>query len=122
MLFATAHQGLLFLWMMAGGMGIGLWYLLLAGLRRLLQAGFWLNLACDLTFGAGAAVLLAVFLVAGNYGIPRPFALLGAALGMALFLFAFLPPLHRLEGALRCAGKRIVTALAQNRLLKVIFK
>ena len=122
MLFATAHQGILFLWMMAGGMAVGLWYLLTEGLRRLIRAGFWLTLACDLAFGLGMAVILCTFLIAGNYGVPRPFALLGAALGTALILFVLLPPLKRLKGLLLRAGRRIVTQLAQNRLLKVIFK
>ena len=55
-------------------------------------------------------------------GIMAVFALLGAALGAALILFVLLPPLRRMEGLLHRAGKRIMTALAQNRLLKVIFK
>ena len=122
MLFATAHQGLLFLWMMAGGICIGIWYLLTAGLRRLVQAGFWLGLGCDLLFGAGAAVILTGFLVSGNYGVIRPFALLGALLGAMLAFFALVEPLHWLGRLFSRSGKRIVTVLAQNRLLKVIFK
>lgn len=122
MLFATAHQGLLFLWMMAGGMCIGIWYLLTAGLRRLIQAGFWLGLGCDLLFGAGAAVILTGFLISGNYGAVRPFMLLAALLGAALILFALSGPLRAIGGLFQRAGRRIVTQLAQNRLLKVIFK
>lgn len=122
MLFATAHQGLLFLWMMAGGVCIGIWYLLTAGLRRLVQAGFWLGLGCDLLFGAGAAVLLTGFLISGNYGVLRPFTLIGALLGAMLALFALVEPLYASGRLLSRTGKRIVTALAQNRLLKVIFK
>lgn len=122
MLFATMHQGLLFLWMMAAGVLIWLWYLLTAGLRRLLRAGLWLGLACDLLFGLGAGAMLVFFLIAGNYGSPRPFALLGAALGAALCAFALSGPLRALERALGRSGKRIMTALSENRLLKVIFK
>ncbi len=122
MLFATAHQGALFLWMMAGGMTVGLWYLLVTGLRRLIRAGFWLTLLCDFAFGAGAAAILLAFLLSGNYGVLRPFAILGAVLGAALILFVLLPPLRQAEGMFRRVGKRIMTALAQNRLLKVIFK
>lgn len=122
MLFSTAHQGLLFLWMTAGGMCIGVWYLLTAGLRRLVQAGFWLGLGCDLLFGAGAAVILTAFLVSGNYGVLRPYALLAALLGTALILFALTGPLRTTGRLLTRAGRRIMTALAQNRLLKVIFK
>ena len=122
MLFATMHQGLLFLWMMAAGALLGLWYLAVAGLQRILQAGFWLGLACDLLFGAGAAVIFLAFLVAGNYGNPRPFTLLAAALGAALCAFAIVPPLRTVGGLLGKAGQRIMTSLAENRLLKVIFK
>ena len=122
MLFATAHQGLLFLWMTAGGMCIGVWYLLTAGLRRLIQAGFWLGLACDLLFGAGAAVILTAFLISGSYGAVRPFALLGTALGVGIALLALLEPLQAAGRLFSRAGKHIMTVLAQNRLLKVIFK
>ena len=88
MLFATKGQGLLFLWMMAAGAVCGIWYLMCAGLRRLLQAGFWLGLCCDLLFGAGMAAILLAFLISGNYGVPRPFALLGAANGdQAVYVF-----------------------------------
>ena len=122
MLFATMGQGLLFVWMLAAGAVTAIWYLLCAGLRRLVQAGFWLTLACDLLFGAGAAVILLAFLISGNYGNPRPFALLGVLLGAAICALGLVPPLQALGRALGRAGRRIVTAISQNRLLKVIFK
>ena len=122
MLFATAHQGLLFLWMAAGGICIGVWYLLTAGLRRLVQAGFWLGLGCDLLFGAGASVILTAFLISGSYGVVRPYMLFAVLLGSALALFALVEPLRAIGRLLSRAGRRIVTSLAQNRLLKVIFK
>ncbi|MBQ8507695.1 MAG: spore cortex biosynthesis protein YabQ [Clostridia bacterium] len=122
MLFATMGQGLLFLWMMAAGAVVTVWYLLCAGLRRLTQAGFWLTLACDLLFGAGAAVILLFFLVSGNYGSVRPFALLGAGLGASICALALVPPLKGMGKVLGNAGRRIMTAISQNRLLKVIFK
>lgn len=122
MLFSTMHQGLLFLWMAAAGALVGIWYLLVCGLRRLIQAGFWLTFACDLLFGAGAAAILIAALIAGNYGAIRPFALAGAALGAGITLFALSAPLRCAGKLIGGAGKRIVTALTQNRLLKVIFK
>ena len=76
MLFATVSQARLFVWMMAAGAVVGAWYALTALLRRILQAGFWLTLACDLLFGAGSAVILIAALVAGNYGQARPFEIL----------------------------------------------
>jgi len=122
MLFSTMHQGLLFLWMMAAGMATSMWYLMTAGLRRLLQAGFWLTLACDLLFGAGAAAILIAFLLSGSYGSIRPFSLLGVLLGAAAGALALVPPLKALGRVLGSCLRRIVTALTQNRLLKVIFK
>ena len=50
MLYATAGQGWVFVWMAAAGALIAAWYGVLAGLRRLLAAGFWLSLAADVAF------------------------------------------------------------------------
>ena len=122
MLFATVGQGALFVWMMLCGIVIGIWYALTALLRRILQAGFWLTLFCDLTFGAGCAAILLGFMVLGNYGQFRLYMLLGAALGLALFAFALAPSLCRLVSLLEGAGKRILTRIAENRLIKVIFR
>ena len=122
MLFATIHQGLLFLWMMAAGVLIGLWYALTLGLRRLIRAGFWLTLSCDLLFGAGCAVILCAFLVAGNYGALRPFELLGAACGALLFLFAMEAPLRSLGRWLSRLYKAAAKRLRKSRVLQIIFK
>lgn len=122
MLFATIGQGALFVWMMAAGAVMGAWYVLTLMLRRFIQAGFWLTLACDLLFGAGCALIFTAALIAGNYGQLRPFALLGALLGALIFLLGLLPPLCALGRYLRRFFARIVAALARNRCLKVIFK
>ena len=122
MLFATIGQAQLFVWMMAAGAVVGAWYALTALLRRILQAGFWLTLACDLLFGAGSAAILIAALVAGNYGRARPFEILGALCGALLFGLGLAPPLRALSRRLRRAWRRIVTALAKNCLIRVIFK
>lgn len=122
MLFATVGQGALFVWMMLCGVVIGIWYALMALLRRILQAGFWLTLACDLVFGLGCAVIFLGFMVLGNYGQFRLYMLLGAASGLALFAFALASPLCRLVSLLEGAGKQILTGIAKNRLIKVIFR
>ena len=72
MLFSTAGQGWVFVWMLAAGALIGAWYALLAALRRLLCAGFWLSLAAATDLGAGAAVLFCGALVTADYGRVRP--------------------------------------------------
>ena len=122
MLFATIHQGLLFLWMMAAGVLIGLWYALTLGLRKLIQAGFWLTLCCDLLFGAGCAVMLCAFLVAGSYGALRPFELLGAVCGALLCLCAVLPPLRALGRWMSRLGQAVIKRLRASRFLQIIFK
>lgn len=122
MLFATARQGALFLWMMVAGICIGVWYALLYFLRRFIQAGFYLTLACDLAFGAGAAAIWLAFSISGSYGQARLFELLAALLGALIFALASAAPLLRMESAFRRACRKIWTFLSENRLLKVIFK
>lgn len=122
MLFATAGQGALFVWMLASGVVIGIWYLLTALLRRILQAGFWLTLACDLAFGVGCAAIWMAFLVAGNYGRVRLFTVIAPVLGVLIFACAAAPAVNALERALRKAICHIVAALSGNRLIKVIFR
>lgn len=122
MLFSTMHQGLLFLWMAAAGALVFLWYLLLRGLRRLVQAGFALSLGCDLLFGAGAAVILLFFLVSGCCGALRPFALLAAALGFGLCAVAVLPLVHGGGLLLHRLHCRISTHLHRSRLLRFLLK
>ena len=122
MLFSTIGQGWVFLWMVAAGALIAAWYALLAGLRRLLAAGFWLSLAADLAFGAGAAALFCAALVAADYGRVRLYALLGALTGFALFAAAAFPPARRAASALAAAVCRIFVKIRGYRWIKVIFK
>lgn len=122
MLFATVGQGALFIWMMVAGMAVGAWYGMTALLRRVLQAGFFLTLACDLLFGLGSAVILLGFMIAGNYGQLRLFSVLGIVLGFALFMFALAAPVHRLLDLLVKAGRGFMSQLSKNRLIKIIFR
>ena len=122
MLFATVGQGRLFIWMMAAGAVIGLWYMLTALLRRILQAGLWLTLACDLLFGAGSAVIFLAALIAGSYGQLRFFEILAVLSGAILVPLALSPPMKALQNTLMHASDRIKSSIAKNRLIKVIFK
>lgn len=115
-------QGALFIWMMLAGMAAGALYMLLALVRRLICAGFYLTLLCDLAFGLGCAVIFIAALTAANYGQVRLFALLGMGLGLALFFLAFSAPLKNLERLFLHLYRRIAAALSKNRLIKVIFK
>ena len=122
MLFATVGQGARFVWMLAAGVGIGVWYMLTALLRRFIQAGFWLTLACDLLFGAGAAVILIGALIVGSYGQARPFDVLGAVLGAIVFGMGVLSPIWTFLRGLHSKLRQIVATLAKKRLINIIFK
>ena len=122
MLFSTIGQGWVFLWMTAAGAAIGAWYALLAALRRLLSAGMWISLAADLAFGAGAAAIFCAALVAANYGRVRIYAVLGAALGFALFAAGAFPPGRRAARALADGARHIFVKISRFRWIKVIFR
>ena len=122
MLFATVGQGARFIWMLAAGAVIGVWYMLTVLLRRFIQAGFWLTLACDLLFGAGAAVILIAALIAGSYGQVRPFDILAAALGAMLFGVGILSPIWTLLQKIRRKIRAIMAKLAKKHLINIIFK
>ena len=102
MLFATAGQGWVFVWMVA--------------------AGPWLSLAADLAFGAGAAAIFCGALVAADYGRLRLFDALAALLGFGLCAAALYPPARRAGRALSRAGRRIFVTIGGFRWIKVIFK
>ena len=122
MLFSTVGQGALFIWMMLCGVVIGAWYGVTALLRRVLQAGFLLSLACDLLFGLGGTAILLGFMIMGNYGQVRLFSILGAALGFGLFMFALANPAKRLLDALEGRFRQIMSWLTKKRLINIIFR
>lgn len=122
MLFSTVGQGWVFLWMMAAGAVIGLWYALLAALRRLLAAGFWLSLLADIAFGAGAAVAFCAALVAANYGRVRLYAVIATLAGFALFTGGVSIPARRLAAALARGIRHIFVKIRSFRWIKVIFR
>ena len=122
MLFSTIAQPQMFLWMMLSGMAAALWFEIVDGTRRLMQAGKLLSLFTDAVFAVGLAAILILFFLLGNYGEFRLYGLAGAACGYILFRFAIVAPvkavLSRLNKHLRAFGARI----AKKRLFNVIFK
>ena len=122
MLFSTIGQSCVFLWMTGAGLLIGALYVLCAGLRRLLSAGFWLTLLTDMLFGACAGLTIVAALVTGSYGSLRLYQLLGVALGIVLFELGVAPLLRSAVNALSRAVRRIYDTIANYRLIKVIFK
>ena len=122
MLFSTIGQIHIFLWMTAAGAVIGAWYGLLALARRALRAGFWLSMAADVCFGAGAAAIFCAALVAANYGQVRLYAVLGTALGFALAAVGVFPPVRRAVGAVCRGVRRFFVKLGRIRWINVIFR
>lgn len=122
MLFSTIGQIYIFIWMIAAGVLIGLWYALLASLRSLLCAGFWLTLAVDIAFGAGAALIFIVALLTANYGQVRVFAVAGTLLGCTLFAFGLFPPVRGVVQAIVRAVCQLFVKIGRQRWIKVIFR
>lgn len=122
MLFATAGQAALMLWMAGAGAVIVVWYALMSLLRRFVQAGFILNLLIDLLFGAGAAGIYLYFLISGNHGAFRPFTLVGTALGATVFAVGLRRPVTSIYSFLNNNFVKIVTAIRKNRRINIIFK
>ena len=122
MLFDTIFQPLIFVWMMVCGGIIALWYALMALVRRLTEAGFWLSLLWDLIFGLGCAAILIAGLVIADYGRVRLYSLLGAVLGGIVTKFGLITPLQNVLGRFSAFLQGIVTKLAKYRLIKVLFK
>ena len=86
MLWNTARQWEVFLVMAVAGSLAGLYYDLLWAVRIRLEAGFWLALIADLTFGAGAAALFILFSMQACYGQVRLYELTAFVLGMAAYM------------------------------------
>ena len=116
MLFATVGQGWVFLWMMAAGALIACWYALMAALRRLLTAGFWLSLA------AGAAAIFCAALVTADYGRVRLFSIAGALAGFALCAAGLFPPARRAGLVLGRMLRHVFVIIRGFRWIKVIFR
>ena len=122
MLFATISQPAVFLWMMLCGGIIALWYELMAAVRRLTEAGFFLSLLCDLIFGLGCAAILIAGLVTGDYGRVRLYSILGAVLGGIITKIGLITPFRNVLRRIGAFLQEIVTKLAKYRLIKVLFK
>lgn len=122
MLFSTLGQLPVFLWMMAAGAVIGAWYVALAGLRRLICAGFWLSLAADIGFGIGAAAIFCAALYLANYGRFRLFVAAAATLGLSLFMGGVYPPARWLFRHILRTMWRLCDKCREFRWSKVIFR
>ena len=122
MLFSTANQAQIFIWMMAAGVVMGAIFALFEILRRMLHPNLILSLLLDVVLGGACAVVFIVALVLGNYGRVRFFEVAAAILGAALFEFGFQPPIRALMRRTRRDTVQIKAWLSKNRLIKALFR
>lgn len=85
MLFYTVGQVYALPAMLVCGFALGAWYDALRAVRRATRAGAILTAFMDVVFGAGAAAILAYSLFRAVRLEVRLYALICAALGMALY-------------------------------------
>ena len=85
MLFYTVGQVYAIPAMIVCGFALGAWYDALRAVRRATRAGAILTAFMDVVFGAGAAAILAYSLFRAVRLEVRLYALICAALGMALY-------------------------------------
>lgn len=118
MLFYTLGQSYAFLGMMAAGLVLGAWYALVGGLRRLTEAGDILTIVLDAVFAAGATGIVAAGLLFTTRMEMRLYALAGALLGMALFLWGVMPILRYIWRM----GASLRTNVNNMKILKILSK
>ncbi len=122
MLFSTIAQPQMFLWMMLGGMAAAIWFEIVDGTRRLMQAGWLLSFFTDVVFAAGLSAIMILFFLAGNYGQFRLYGLAGAACGYILFRVALLRPAKALLAGVGRRFRVFWARISQKRLFNIIFK
>lgn len=122
MLFSTVGQIHVFLYMLGAGLVIGAVYALLSGLRRLMEAGFWLSLAVDALFGLVCACILIAAMLKASYASVRLYELLGALSGALLFRAGVQPVLEALLRKITHMLRNLIKKCANFRPFKVIFR
>lgn len=122
MLYQTLGQFQVFLWMLAAGAAMGAWYAAMAAVRRLLTAGVLLSACADAAFGLGAAAIYLAALYTANYGQPRLYTVLAAALGFALFAAGVYSPGKKAARTIVITIQKIIVTLRRHRWINVIFK
>ena len=122
MLFSTIAQPQMFLWMMLSGMIAALWFEIVDGTRRLMQAGRLLSLFTDMVFASGLAAILILFFLWGNYGQFRLYALIASACGFGMCYFGLLKPVKAIFARLLKRVSGFMEGLAKKRPFNIIFK
>ena len=118
MLWDTARQWQVFVYMAAAGALAGLSYDLLRLLRIRLEAGFWLSLAADLLFGAVAAALFIGFSLKACFGQMRLYEMAAFALGGA----AYMGGPHILLARAAEGAARLLSSLLRQKWVQKFFQ
>lgn len=122
MLYYTLSQPGEFAAMLLAGAAAGMIALAFSWLRRLMRAGFFLSLACDLLMGLMWAAVVCMSLVVACRGRARAYHFVGMALGCALFLAAVSPLSRAVGRALGRAARAAARRLMKNRLVRALLK
>ena len=122
MLYSTHSQALQLPLILLTGMLMGAVSLLFRGVRRLICAGFWLSLVCDILMGILWGGVFCAGVVIADNGRLRLFHIIAALCGAALFHVAFAIPAAGLTSHIALFLERACRYLSKNRLLRAIFK
>ena len=122
MLYSTHSQALQLPLIMLTGMAMGAISLCFRGVRRLVCAGFWLSLLCDILMGTLWGAVFCVGVAIADNGKLRLFHIVSALCGAALFHAAFTVPAGKLFSRISRHFAHTCRYLSKNRLLRAIFK
>lgn len=122
MLYYTLPQAGEFAAMLLSGVAAGMIALAFSWLRRLMRAGFFISLLCDLLMGLLWALVVSASLVAACRGRARAYHFVGMALGCALFLAAVSPLARAVGRALSRAARAAAARLSKNRFVRALLK
>ncbi len=122
MLYATHSQALQLPLLLLTGMLMGAASLCFRGVRRLICAGFWLSLVCDILMGIVWGIIFCAGVVIADNGRLRLFHIVSALCGAALFHVSFAIPALGIAARAYRLFARIGRCIAKNRLLRAVFK
>jgi hypothetical protein len=122
MLYYTLSQAGEFAAMLLAGVAVGMVALAFSWLRKLMRAGFFISLACDLLMGLFWAIVVCVSLVVACRGRARAYHFIGMALGCALFLAAMSPLSRAVGRALGRAASAAARRLGKNPFVRALLK
>ena len=122
MLYETLGQGREFAAMVGAGAAMGAVSAGFAGLRRLMQAGKWLSLACDCAMGLvwGAEAAGALFMACR--GEARAYHFLAMAAGGFMFMAGISPAARGFFGKCGRMVRKMAEKMGWNRVLRAIFR